>query len=60
MVPPYAQPASPDISPRSDEPRSRSSRSSPDFAIGEGQWADFGVVANEIQVKFKVLASGGK
>lgn len=31
-----------------------------DFAIGEGQWADFGVVANEIQVKFKVLASGGK
>ena len=31
-----------------------------DFAIGEGQWADFGVVANEIQVKFHVLASGGK
>lgn len=31
-----------------------------DFAIGEGQWADFSVVANEIQVKFKVLASGGK
>lgn len=31
-----------------------------DFAIGEGQWADFGVVANEIQVKFHVLAAGGK
>ena len=31
-----------------------------DFAIGEGDWADFSVVANEIQVKFKVLASGGK
>ncbi|MFT3850733.1 MAG: YceI family protein [Propionivibrio sp.] len=31
-----------------------------DFAIGEGEWADFSVVANEIQVKFKILASGGK
>lgn len=31
-----------------------------DFSIGEGDWADFSVVANEIQVKFKVLASGGK
>ncbi len=31
-----------------------------DFAIGEGDWADFSVVANEIQVKFKVLASDGK
>ena len=31
-----------------------------DFAIGEGEWADFSVVANEIQVKFKVIATGGK
>ncbi len=29
-----------------------------DFAIGEGVWADVGTVANEIQVKFRVLASG--
>lgn len=28
-----------------------------DFAIGEGQWADFGTVANEIQVKFHIVAS---
>jgi polyisoprenoid-binding protein YceI len=28
-----------------------------DFAIGEGPWADFGTVANEIQIKFHVLAS---
>ena len=29
-----------------------------DFAIGEGVWADFGTVANEIQVRFRMLASG--
>ncbi len=28
-----------------------------DFAIGEGDWADFGIVANEITVKFHVLAA---
>ena len=27
-----------------------------DFAIGEGMWADFGTVANEIQIKFHVVA----
>lgn len=31
-----------------------------DFAIGEGAWADFGTVANEIQIKFHFLASAGK
>lgn len=31
-----------------------------DFAIGEGPWADFGTVANEIQIKFHVLATSGK
>ena len=31
-----------------------------DFAIGEGPWADFGTVANEIQIKFHILASSGK
>lgn len=31
-----------------------------DFAIGEGVWADFGTVANEIQIKFRFLASAGK
>jgi polyisoprenoid-binding protein YceI len=31
-----------------------------DFAIGEGAWADFGTVANEIQIKFRFLASTGK
>jgi polyisoprenoid-binding protein YceI len=31
-----------------------------DFAIGEGAWADFGTVANEIQIKFHVLATAGK
>jgi len=29
-----------------------------DYAIGEGPWADFGTVANEIQIKFHILASG--
>lgn len=27
-----------------------------DFAIGEGVWADFGTVANEVQIKFRLLA----
>jgi polyisoprenoid-binding protein YceI len=31
-----------------------------DFAIGEGPWADFGTVANEIQIKFHILATSGK
>jgi len=28
-----------------------------DFAIGDGMWADFGTVANEVQVKFRLVAS---
>lgn len=28
-----------------------------DFNIGEGMWADFGTVANEIQVRFRITAS---
>lgn len=31
-----------------------------DFAIGEGAWADFGTVANEIQIKFRFLAGTAK
>lgn len=31
-----------------------------DFAIGEGVWADFGTVANEIQIKFHVVAAPKK
>lgn len=31
-----------------------------DFAIGEGIWADFGTVANEISIKFHILAAAGK
>ena len=31
-----------------------------DFAIGEGPWADFGTVANEITIKFHILAAAGK
>ena len=31
-----------------------------DFAIGEGVWADFGTVANEIQIKFHFQTSAGK
>jgi polyisoprenoid-binding protein YceI len=31
-----------------------------DFAIGEGAWADFGTVANEIQIKFHFVANTGK
>jgi len=30
-----------------------------DFGIGEGAWADFGTVANEIQVRFHFLAKAG-
>lgn len=29
-----------------------------DFAIGEGMWADFSAVANEIQIKVHLLANG--
>ena len=31
-----------------------------DYGIGEGMWADFGTVANEIQIKFHFLATAGK
>jgi polyisoprenoid-binding protein YceI len=31
-----------------------------DYAIGEGAWADFGTVANEIQIKFHFVANAGK
>lgn len=31
-----------------------------DFTIGEGMWADFGTVANEVQVKFHLLATTKK
>lgn len=31
-----------------------------DFAIGEGIWADFGTVANEVQVRFRFLATAGQ
>ena len=31
-----------------------------DFAIGEGIWADFGTVANEVQVKFRFVATSSK
>lgn len=31
-----------------------------DFAIGEGMWADFGTVANEVQIKFRLLAAAKK
>lgn len=31
-----------------------------DYAIGEGMWADFGTVANEVQIRFRLLASSGK
>ncbi len=31
-----------------------------DFAIGEGQWADFGVVANEIRITFHITVASGK
>jgi polyisoprenoid-binding protein YceI len=28
-----------------------------DYAIGEGVWADFGTVANEVQIKFRLVAT---
>lgn len=31
-----------------------------DYAIGEGMWADFGTVANEVQIRFRLLAAPGK
>lgn len=27
-----------------------------DFSVGEGQWKDFGIVANDIEIKFRVVA----
>jgi polyisoprenoid-binding protein YceI len=29
-----------------------------EFKIGEGEWADTSMVANDVQVKFKLLLSG--
>lgn len=31
-----------------------------DFGIGQGVWADFDTVANEVQIKFKVVAAATK
>ena len=31
-----------------------------DFAIGEGMWSKFDVVANDVQVNFQLAAQGGK
>jgi len=31
-----------------------------DFSIGEGPWAAFDIVANDIQIKFHIAASAGK
>ena len=31
-----------------------------DFAIGEGAWAKFDIVANDIQIKFRITAASGK
>lgn len=31
-----------------------------DFSIGEGPWADSGTVANEVQIKFHIVATRGK
>ena len=28
-----------------------------DFAVGEGPWADVGTVANEVQIKFRIVAA---
>ena len=28
-----------------------------DYGIGEGMWADFGTVANEVQIKFRLVAA---
>jgi len=29
-----------------------------DFTIGEGPWAAFDIVANDIQIKFRITATG--
>jgi polyisoprenoid-binding protein YceI len=31
-----------------------------DFAIGEGPWAKFDVVANEVQIQFRITANAGE
>ncbi|WP_223146720.1 YceI family protein [Methylomonas albis] len=31
-----------------------------DFAIGEGGWADVGVIANDVRIQFHLLADAGK
>lgn len=31
-----------------------------DYGIGEGMWADFGTVANEVQIKFRMVAAARK
>jgi len=31
-----------------------------EFSIGEGMWAKFDVVANDIQVNFQLVANAGK
>jgi len=31
-----------------------------DYGIGEGMWADFGTVANEVQIKFRIVATAAK
>jgi len=31
-----------------------------DFSIGEGSWAKFDIVANEVQIKFRITAAPGK
>ena len=31
-----------------------------DYGIGDGIWADFGTVANEIQIKFRLVATSSK
>ncbi len=27
-----------------------------DYGVGEGMWADFGTVANDVQIKFRLVA----
>ena len=31
-----------------------------DYGIGDGVWADFGTVANEVQIKFRIVATAAK
>ncbi len=31
-----------------------------DFSIGEGSWAKFDIVANDVQIKFRITANAGK